>query len=123
MLVGRERLLCSESQQLREKVDSCPQANSPLLIREQELFKKIFIYLKVRSWLRHAGFSGVVVQGFTCPGAWGILVPKAGIEPRPPALEGQFLTAGLPGKSQNKSLKGESQEGGRWLCAEHQSQL
>ena len=28
-----------------------------------------------------------------------ILAPKLGIEPEPPALEGEVLTSGLPGKS------------------------
>ena len=31
--------------------------------------------------------------------AWGILAPLPGIEPLPPALEGEVLTTGLPGKS------------------------
>ena len=31
--------------------------------------------------------------------ACGILAPRPGIEPTPPALEGKFLTTGLPGKS------------------------
>ena len=31
--------------------------------------------------------------------ACGILAPQSGFEPAPPALEGGFLTAGLPGKS------------------------
>ena len=29
----------------------------------------------------------------------GILAPRSGIEPEPPALEGEVLTTGLPGKS------------------------
>ena len=29
----------------------------------------------------------------------GILAPRPGIEPTPPALEGEVLTTGLPGKS------------------------
>ena len=32
--------------------------------------------------------------------ACGILVPQSGIEPTPPALEGEVLTTGPPGKSQ-----------------------
>ena len=36
----------------------------------------------------------------SCPEACGILVPQPGIEPASPALEGQFLTYGPPGKSQ-----------------------
>ena len=31
--------------------------------------------------------------------AGGILTPRLGIEPTPPALEGEVLTTGLPGKS------------------------
>ena len=30
--------------------------------------------------------------------AWGILDPQPGIEPVPPALEGNILTTGPPGK-------------------------
>ena len=36
---------------------------------------------------------------FFGPEANGILVPQPGIEPRPPALEGEVLTTGAPGKS------------------------
>ena len=32
--------------------------------------------------------------------ACGILDPRPGLEPAPPALEGEVLTTGLPGKSQ-----------------------
>ena len=31
--------------------------------------------------------------------AYGILAPRPGIEPAHPALEGEVLTTGLPGKS------------------------
>ena len=34
----------------------------------------------------------------SCPSARGILVPRPGVEPMPPALEGRFLTTGPPGK-------------------------
>ena len=46
------------------------------------------------------------------PKACGILAPIPGIEPSPPALEGDVLTTGLPGKSQracvlnNRALAG-----------------
>ena len=40
----------------------------------------------------------VAVPGLRCPEACGILVPQPGIEPVSPALEGQFLTPGSPGK-------------------------
>ena len=43
--------------------------------------------------------SVVVAQGLSCPVAYGILVPRPGIEPVSPALEGGFLTTGPPGKS------------------------
>ena len=43
--------------------------------------------------------SVVAVRGLSCPMARGILVPRPGIEPPSPALEGRFLTTGPPGKS------------------------
>ena len=46
----------------------------------------------------HTG-SVVVAHGLSCPTACGILVPRQGIEPASPALEGRFLTTGPPGKS------------------------
>ena len=36
--------------------------------------------------------------------ACGVLVSQAGLEPTPPALEGQVLTTGLPAKSPRKPL-------------------
>lgn len=33
----------------------------------------------------------------SCLAAWGILVPQQGMEPRSPALEGEFSTTGAPG--------------------------
>ena len=39
------------------------------------------------------------MHGLSCPAACGILVPRPGIEPMSPALEGRFLTTGPPGKS------------------------
>ena len=49
--------------------------------------------------LEHMG-SVVAARGLSCPMACGILVPRPGIEPMSPALEGGFLTTGPPGKSQ-----------------------
>ena len=43
--------------------------------------------------------SLVAAPGLSCPAACGILVPRPGIEPMFPALEGGFLTTGPPGKS------------------------
>ena len=48
--------------------------------------------------LRRAS-SVVVAHGLSCPAACGILVPRLGIEPTSPALEGGFFTTGPPGKS------------------------
>ena len=45
--------------------------------------------------------SVVVGLRLSCPGACGILVPRPGIEPSSPALEGGFFTTGPPGKSLN----------------------
>ena len=40
-----------------------------------------------------------MAHGLSCPVAWGILVPRPGIEPVSLALEGGFLATGSPGKS------------------------
>ena len=48
--------------------------------------------------LEHVG-SVVVAWGLSCLVACGILVPRPGIKSTFPALEGRFLTTGLPGKS------------------------
>ena len=41
----------------------------------------------------------LVIHWLSCPTAWGILVPQPQIKPVSSALEGGFLTTGLPGKS------------------------
>ena len=49
----------------------------------------------------------------SCPVACGILVPRPGIEPTSPALEGRFLITGPPGKSSdgiNIFLKNKTRE-------------
>ena len=43
---------------------------------------------------------------FFGPEACGILAPRPGVKPTPPALEGQILTIGPPGKSPQSSLNG-----------------
>ena len=48
--------------------------------------------------------SVIVAPGLSCPAAHGILVPRPGIEPLSPALEGRFLTTGPPGKPPGESL-------------------
>ena len=42
---------------------------------------------------------GSTSHGLSCPKACRILVPRPGIEPASPALEGRFLTTGPQGKS------------------------
>ena len=54
-------------------------------------------------WLWHVGLV-VVAHRLSCPVACGILIPRPGIEPMSPALEGWFLTTGPPGKSQMLSI-------------------
>ena len=64
---------------------------------------RIFCYgARFSSWgMRAPGYAGQVVAapGLSCPSAYGVLVPLPGIQPSPTALEGRFLTSGLPGKS------------------------
>ena len=50
--------------------------------------------------------SLVVTHRLSCPLAYGILIPRPGIEPVSPVLEGRFLTTGPPGKSPRRFLKG-----------------
>jgi len=45
--------------------------------------------------------ASVLCFGFFGPGVCGILAPQPGIEPTPPALEGEVLTTGPLGKSLN----------------------
>ena len=58
-----------------------------------------------RLWCAQA--SGVVARGLSSCGAWARLLrgmwdlPRPGIEPRSLALQGRFLTTGLPGKHPN----------------------
>ena len=53
------------------------------------------LLIALGSWV-----SVVVAHGLSCPKACGILTPRPGIEPEFPAFEGEFLTTGPPGKSQ-----------------------
>ena len=53
--------------------------------------------------LPHRDFL-IVVPGFSCSTAYGILLSPLGIEPMFPALQGGFLTTGPPGKLQDTAL-------------------
>ena len=46
-----------------------------------------------------------MARGLSCPTACGILVPRPGIEPASPALEGGFFTTGPPGNSRTLLFK------------------
>ena len=50
----------------------------------------------------------VFVLVFWPQGMWDALAPGPGMDPVPPALEGEVLTTGLPGKSQKKHFKEQS---------------
>lgn len=54
--------------------------------------------LLTTGFVQRAGFSLVVAQGLSVLEAGGDL-PDLGIQPMFPALAGEFLTTGLPGKS------------------------
>ena len=53
--------------------------------------------------------GSVVACGISCSVAWSILFPWPGMEPTHPlpALQGRFLTTGLPGKSMGRKF---------WVC-------
>ena len=56
--------------------------------------------------------SLAVARELSCPGTCGIPIPRPGIKPRSPALEGGFLTTGSPGKSlKSIILKGSFNQG------------
>ena len=72
-------------------------------------FKKKNIYIYLFGWVGSQLWQGgsalkhrdsiVAAPGFSCSKACEILIPQPGIEPMFPALQGRFLTTGLPGKS------------------------
>ena len=68
----------------------------------ESFLKNIYLFYFLLHWVL------VVARGLfiaehrhSFPIAYGIFVPRPGIEPTSPALEGGFLTTGLPGKSQD----------------------
>ena len=75
---------------------TCPEdghvlLSSPQLSSFLSFFLSSFLFFFFFLWL-HSIF--IWVLGLSCPTAWGILVPRPGIEPTSPALEGRFLTTG-----------------------------
>ena len=68
------------------------------------LFKKYLIsYIYLFTWLLHVL---VMSCGLSCSEAYGILVPRLGIEPVSTALEDEFLTTGPTGKSLSSTSPG-----------------
>ena len=65
---------------------------------EVYLFFKFIYFGCAGSSLWHVGSLGRTHR-LSCPSACGILVPRSGMEPQSPALEGRFLITGPPGKS------------------------
>ena len=53
-------------------------------------------FLKMFIWLCRVLVAACRIS---CSKARGILVPQPGIKPASPAMQGGFLTTGLPGKS------------------------
>ena len=64
------------------------------------LFVLRFFLMCTIYWICYSFVAPILCFGFFGLEACGILVPWPGIEPPPPALEGEVLTTGLPGKSQ-----------------------
>ena len=58
---------------------------------------------------KHTG-SVVMACRLSCSVACGVLVSWPGIEPKPSALQGGFLTTGPPGKSRHSSWDGTASE-------------
>lgn len=57
-----------------------------------------------RAWVLEPVGPEVVVHGFSCPSACGVLVSGPGVEPMAPVLEGRFPTPGSPRKSEGCCL-------------------
>ena len=71
------------------------------------LYLFCFIFLAVMPSLPYAG-SVVVVSRPSCPVAWGVSVPRPGIEPMSPTLVSRFFTTGPLGKSLTYRWRGSS---------------
>ena len=61
--------------------------------------KKFYLFIWLRRVLAVVWGFFVAPCGLSCPAACGLLVPRPGIKPTSPALEGGLLTTGRPGKS------------------------
>ena len=57
------------------------------------------VFCGMRALLLRCASSVVVAHTLSCPATCGILVPRPGVEPASPALEGGFLTTGPPGRT------------------------
>ena len=71
----------------------------------KKLLKNIYLFYFWLHWvLVVASGLFLVEHRLSCPMAYGILVPRPGIEPTSPALEGGFLTTGPPPSVLNKGI-------------------
>ena len=66
----------------------------------------LYVFLNFPYFYFDCTGSSCWVHGLSCPKSCGILVPWPEIEPTCPALEGRFLTTGLPGKPQGIFFSG-----------------
>ena len=60
-----------------------------------------FFFFFLKSFIE---FVTILLLWFFGHKAYGILAPRPGMEPLFPALEGEVLTAGAPGKSQGSGF-------------------
>ena len=76
--------------------------DSPYHVTRIQMYLPLSLSLRLLTWyfFFKCIYLFLAARGPRCPqGHSGILVPRPGIEPEPPALEGEVLTTGQPGKS------------------------
>ena len=78
-----------------------PPHPNPALVRGKTVFHETGPWYQKCWGLLCYNIASVLCFGFFGQEACGILAPQPEIEPAPPALEGEVLTTGPPGKSQD----------------------
>ena len=76
----------------------------PLLLLPS-IFPWIWVFLKLKKNFFWLHWVFMAASRLSCPEACGILVPRPGMEPTSPALEGGFLTTGPPEKYHLNTFK------------------
>ena len=71
----------------------------PVYLQSYTIITQFYLFIYFKLYLFRLHWVLVVARKFGCSTACGILVPQPGIKPMSPALEGQFLATGPPGKS------------------------